>query len=392
VKGKGMAMTLLFPSFKNHANGEQMTSGPLTQQKTRVIQLREAALSEKQANQKKNQSPSMGPDMSAPEKSGVEMVKKLFDAIVYYTNQNNFSKAEQIREALIQKFPSSVREIVRSGEIIEQRKTAAINPEKIRPWADLFDQFTPSEAAAFYFALKEFVVKPNQPVFQQGSCDNRLYFVRAGQLKVKYFNYDLRKNMSLAMVRRGDIVGIETFFTLTNHTTSLVAIEEAKILYLEKSVYQQLVTHHHGIESRLFRYCESKQIQYNQKLPENPGRRAHQRYKTELAATIWRMDPNGRPEGKLGEGHIVDISAGGLGYSIKNLKIGEAACLHNSRILIVAPYHKYGLSHELRKTGTVVSLKFNPFGECSVHVQFDEPMDEDRVMEIAQHADVIAFI
>jgi len=387
-----MAMKLQFPNFKNHAYGEQMNSGPLTQKKTPVIQLHEVALSENQANQRKNQSSRMNPDTSAPKKSGGEMVKKLFDAIVYYTNQNNFSKAEQIRGALIQKFPSSVQEIVRSGEIIEQRKTAAINPEKIRPWADLFDQFTPSEAAAFYFALKEFVVKPNQPVFQQGNCDNRLYFIRTGQLKVKYFNYELRKNMGLAIVRGGDIVGIETFFTLTNHTTSLVAVEEAKILYLEKSAYQRLVTDYHGIESRLFHYCESKHIQYHQKLPENPGRRAHQRYKTEMAATIWRIDQNGRPEGKLGGGQIVDISAGGLGYRVKNLKIGEAACLHNSRIQIDTSYMKYGFSYELKKVGTVVSLKFDPFGECSVHVQFDEPMDEDRVMEIAQHADVIAFI
>jgi c-di-GMP-binding flagellar brake protein YcgR len=122
------------------------------------------------------------------------------------------------------------------------------------------------------------------------------------------------------------------------------------------------------------------------------NRRAYQRYKTELTAIVQRLSHNGQPTAEAMKGKIVDISSGGVGICVKNLKIGEAACLHNSHILVSATYSLYGLNHELKKIGTVVSLKFHPRGECSVHVQFEEPMDDDRVMAIAQHADVIAYI
>lgn len=369
-----------------------MSSGPLTKQKACVIQLHEVALSENQENREKKRPLRMNPGRFVPGEFDNEAVKKLFDAIVYYANQCNFDRAQELYDKMVFEAPTAVNAIVKSAEFIEQRRKTAMDPEIIRPWADLFNQFTAAEAAAFYFALRDFVVKANQPVFQQGSCDTRLYFINSGQLKLKYFDYEARKNVIITTLRSGDIAGIETFFTLTNHTTNLVAAEESKILYLEKSDYQKIVVGNTGIEAKLFRYCESKQIQSHQDQPETMGRRAYQRYKAELTAILRRIDQNGRPAGEFLEGKIVDISAGGVGYRVKNLKIGEAASLHNSRILIAATYSKYGLNYELKKIGRVVSLKFHPMGECSVHVQFEEPVDEDRVIEIAQHADVIAYI
>ena len=371
-----------------------MKSGSLLKKKTRVIQLHEVDLSGKQENKKKAHPSPMTSDKAEPEKAGSGMVKKIFDAIVYYVNQSNFEKAQQLYDRLVIEIPTAVNAIVKAGEIIEQRKRNTMDPEKIRPWADLFNQFTDSEAAAFYFALTEFTVKPNQPVFQQGNCDNRLYFINSGRLKLKYFDYNVRKNVPIATLQRGDIAGVETFFTFTNHTTNLIAAEESKISYIDKADYQKIVVQHHGIESKLLKYCEFKQSKrrHEESPPKEVNRRAYQRYKTQLAAIARQLDSNDRPAGEPLKAKIVDISVGGLGFCVKSLKIGDAACLHNSRLIITATYAKYGLSYELKKIGTVVSLKFHPLGECSVHIQFEEPMDEDRVMEIAQHVDVIAYI
>lgn len=370
-----------------------MKSGSLFKKKTRVIQLHEVDLSGKRGNKGKQQPLPTAPDTAESEQVDSGMVKKIFNAILYYVNQSNFEKAQQLYDRLVLENPTAVNAIVKAGEIIEQRKRNTMDPEKIRPWADLFNQFTGAEAAAFYFVLTEFTVKPNQPVFQQGNCDNRLYFINSGRLKLKYFDYNVRKNVSIATLQRGDIAGLETFFTFTNHTTNLIAAEESKISYLDKSDYQKIVVQHRGIEPKLLKYCESKQNRLRQEEPpENVNRRAYQRYKTELSGIARQLDQNDRPSGETLNARIVDISAGGLGFCVKSLKIGDAACLHNSRLLITATYMKYGLSYELKKTGTVVSLKFHPLGECSVHIQFEEPMDDDRVMEIAQHVDVIAYI
>jgi CRP-like cAMP-binding protein len=324
--------------------------------------------------------------------SGNTAAKTLLNEIVQFANQKNFAKAESLREELIKTAPTAVREIVRSGEIIEQKKADSMDPRVIKPWADLFNQLNASEASAFYYALKAFIVKPNQPVFQQGNCDNRLYFIQSGSLKLKYFDYDQKKNVTITTLRKGDIAGVEPFFTFTNHTTNLVAAEESIICYLDKQAYQKIVATHHAMESKLCSFCESKKINPFQNASEPPARRAHERYKANLKGQVQRFDPKGKLLPEISDIRVADLSAGGLCYMVNNIKVGEAANLHNSRIQITAFYQKYSLSYELKKIGKVVSLKFFPHGECSVHIQFEEPLNESTVMEIAKHTDVTAYL
>ena len=380
------------PHNQNESSGKvnQMNSDNRSEKKRNVVHLREVAPPVNQMQKKS--SLVLRSDEPPTEKNTAEILRALFEGIVHYANLGNFAKAEQLREKLIVEVPTASKTIVRSGEIIEQKKNALMDPEKIRLWADLFNQFTSSEAIIFYFALKDFVVKPNQPVFQQGNCDNRLYFIRSGSLKLKYFDYDVRKNVSMNILRQGDVAGAETFFTLTNHTTNLIAIEESKISYLDKAAYQKILAENHTIESKLLKFCESKQIKFEKEGAETPARRAHQRYNADLIGHVQRFDQNDKLTEEITGVKIIDISSGGLAYQVQNLKIGEASHLHNSRIHITASYQKYSLSYELKKTAKVVSLKFLPFGEYSVHIQFEEPMDENIVMEIAKHTDVMAFI
>jgi len=384
-------MKLQSPNHQSQPERIGLSARRLTDKIKNIIHLHEVVPPDTQMKSKKTSS-LLRPKKTAPEGNSDAVAKSLFDEIVHFLNQGNFKKAEQLRETLLVEAPKAVREIVKSGELIEQKKSAGMNPEKVKPWAALFNQFTNSEAMAFYFALKEFVVKPNQPVFQQGSCDNRLYFIGSGSLKLKYFDYDARRNVSITTLRKGDIAGVETFFTLTNHTTNLIAVEESVISYLDKDAYQKILAGNHAIESKLLKFCDSKQINYDQKRPETPVRRAHKRYKADLNGQVQRFDENGNPGGEITDVKIVDISAGGLSYRVQNLKIGEASQLHNSRINITASYQKYSLLYELKRSAKVVSLKFHPFGECSVHVQFEQSMDENIVMEIARHTDVMAFI
>jgi len=328
-----------------------------------------------------------------PEKASENMTAAaLLNQIVLFANQKNFAKAERLRAEMIETSPTAVREIVRSGEIIEQKKADSMDPRVIKPWADLFDQLTAREAAAFYYALKAFVAKPNQPIFQQGSCDNRLYFIQSGSLKLKYFDFNQKKNVTVTTLHKGDIAGVEPFFTFTNHTTTLMAGEESIILYLDKQAYQKILAAHHAIESKLCNFCESKKINLFQNAPAPPARRANERYKANLKGQVQRIDPKGKLLPETSDIRVVDLSTGGLCYMVNNLKVGEAANLHNSNVQITAVYQKYSLSYELKRIGKVVSLKFFPHGECSVHIQFEEHLDESTVMEIAKHTDVMAYL
>ena len=138
-------------------------------------------------------------------KSEAEVVKAFYNGIVRYAGRRDFAKAEQLRETMIEVVPNAIAEIVKSGEIIENEKTAAMDFEKIKPWASLFNKFTPTEAIEFYYTLKTMTAKAHQRIFQQGDCDNRLYFIESGKLKLSCFDKQIKKNVVFSNLAKGDI-------------------------------------------------------------------------------------------------------------------------------------------------------------------------------------------
>ena len=346
-------------------------------------------------NQKKqpNSSPAEGPIEKLIRVKGLKAaIKALYAGIVKYTCEKEFGKADRLRDKLVEVAPLALTEIAKADEIIEQRKIAAMDLEKITPWKDLYSIFTTSESVAFYFALKDRVVKSNQPVFEQGSCDNRLYFILSGRLKLSYFDKEKRKKVTFAILKKGDITGIETFFSFSIHTTTLVATEESKISYLDKDAFQKILTDNPTIESKLYSYCKNKKQHCHIDNQKGLGRRAHKRYETSLRGHVQKIDKAGKPQKEISRMTIADISAGGLCYNTTNLKIGDAADLHKSDILITASYNKGTENKEFQRLARVVSVKFHPNGECCVHVQFKEQLSERKIFEIAQYTDVTAFV
>jgi predicted Zn finger-like uncharacterized protein len=96
-------------------------------------------------------------------------VKALYEAILEYSGKKKFLRAEMLREKLIEIAPMALTEIVDSEKVIADRKSAAVDKDRIKPWAELFEKFTKNEMADFYFALNDLNVPAGRPVFEQGS-------------------------------------------------------------------------------------------------------------------------------------------------------------------------------------------------------------------------------
>ncbi|NOY67888.1 MAG: cyclic nucleotide-binding domain-containing protein [Deltaproteobacteria bacterium] len=327
------------------------------------------------------------PKKDAPRK---EELQAIFDEIVRQAHLKDFSKAERLLDELIQKAPKAVKAIEKSVEIINKYKTVGLDPARIKPWSDFFIKLTHRETMAFYNALKKIRLRPNLPLFKQGNCDNRLYFILSGSLKLNYYDYNQKKNIVSGVLRQGDIAGVEAFFTFTNHTQNLKTAEESEILCLEKADYRKLIADFPGFEKKLRDFCEKKIAGYQAEHPGQMARRAHRRYKTSLTGFAQLIDDQDKPCKEIFEIKLVDLSASGVCFTIDNMKINDAARLHNSRIQLKASDHTRSIPDDLIRTGKVVSLKFNNVGDCSVHVQFETPIDELKFSEIAQHADLTA--
>ena len=138
-------------------------------------------------------------------------IELLFDLIAKNATAKNFSKAEQLREKLFEVDPMALDRIVKSAEIIETEKIAAIDPVHRDIWSHLYKRLTNEEKIAFYYGMKKANYEAEQIVFRQGEMNSNLYFIDAGRLKMFY--HKDKHGILLKTIGPGDVAGEDTFFS-----------------------------------------------------------------------------------------------------------------------------------------------------------------------------------
>ncbi len=314
------------------------------------------------------------------------IVQTLYDGIVRYAGLKKFKEAERLRAQLMKIAPLAVTEIIRTGEIIDQEKTAAMDLEKVKLWPGLYGSLTKSEAAALYFAMTELKINAGSRVYEQGQFDDRLYFVLSGRLKLSYFDYELGRPVEYAFLDKGDVAGVDVFFSFTTHSSTLTAQTDAELLYLEKSDFENILQDNPSLESKLFDYCEKVKKVYRHIGKKGKAMRFDVRYETSLSGQVFIGDPKDTLMKDVTQVTVSDISKSGLCYVVQNMKKEDAALLHKNWISIAVYYKKGPLIADIKKQARVVAVRFHPFGECSVHVKFKDPLDDQTVQEIAKSA------
>ena len=112
--------------------------------------------------------------------------------------------------------------------------------------------------------------------------------------------------------------------------------------------------------------------------------RAHPRVKTSLKATIQLLDSNSKPVEDSLKVSLYDISAGGLSYVIRLNRKEQAALLLGHRLIMQIDYPILKGKQMLQQTRKIVAVHLQPFGEASVHVQFEKLLDQSAVDAIAR--------
>ena len=161
----------------------------------------------------------------------------LFDLITQQAKARDFSKAEALRERLFEVDAMALDAIVKSAEIIEAEKMAAVDPVHLDTWAQLYQELTKEETIALYYEMQTISVEAEEIIFRQGEMISNLYFIDTGRLNMVYRKGD--DGILLKSLGPGDIAGEDTFFTRSTCTTSLVAHSRVRLNFLEKSVLQK---------------------------------------------------------------------------------------------------------------------------------------------------------
>ena len=310
----------------------------------------------------------------------------LLETITKFAKEKEFTKAEELREKLYEVAPMALKEIVRSGEIIEEEKSRLLDKNYLKIWSQLFNTLTTDETNALYFAMKTLEFKAGQPVFEQGQLDSRLYFIKKGRFQMVYHDRFGLQEAVLKELKPGDIANDQAFFSFTVCTTSLIAVTDAEVFFLEKDILTKWETKHPGIENKLKVF--SRLFEKVGDLIQKSGLqlRGHKRVKISSDAMVQPLDDSGTPLRSPHRVSLFDISAGGISYGFKLTKKEDAAHLLDSWINIQTVYENQTGKHKINRNGKIVAVHLQPFNESSVHVQFEELLAEKVIVDIGREA------
>jgi CRP-like cAMP-binding protein len=191
----------------------------------------------------------------------------------------------------------------------------------------------------------------------------------------------------VALLRRGNIAGDDTFFSYTNHTTTLTPREDSELCYLERHVFEKILSDNPAIKSKLFNYCKKYRKAFFIDNSERHARRTYERHPVYLKGEACQVDLEEKPVEKPSGTTIVDLSAGGLSFSQRNLKPEKAVQIHNRWVRITGYYGEDPDEKYFTRVGRVVAVGILPFGECTVHIQFKKPLAEEFVSRIVKQTE-----
>ena len=311
-------------------------------------------------------------------------VNLLFDLIVQQAKAKNFSKAESLRNRLLEVDDMALSKIIRSGEIIEEEKANALDAKHMHIWSALYSTLRKEEVHALYFELKQAKYDSNVAIFEEGKSNDRLYLIDSGELKMTYRRGN--EEMLLKILGRGDMAGEDTFFSITYCTTSLVTLSMVDLKFLEKESLNKLEKNHPWVGSKIQDYClKIKQVPDLLK-KKNLNRRIRERYKLKGMITFQIINKNGGGMGNNYIGSLSDISSTGLSFFIRTSKKKRIRLLLGRRINLKFSLSQNEFARKLNLDGTVVGVYNHFFNDFSVHVRFDKKIAENLFTEVNQES------
>lgn len=303
-------------------------------------------------------------------------VEMLFELIVKHTEAKNFAKAEQLHEKLYEVDPLALDRIVKSAEIIETAKIAAMDPIHRDIWSHLYQRLTKVEKIALYYGMKKGSYAAEQIIFRQGDLDSNLYFINAGRLKMFY--HKDKHGILLKTLGPGDIAGEDAFFSNSICTTSMMTDSPVQLNFLEKTVLQKWQDEALALAGKLQNYCAGLESVHDLLQKKELERRAHRRYAISGNAIVQII---AKPAHKVFKVDLSDISASGVSF-VMNASSKAADLLFGRHLNLKMAFNQAFAQLRIDRGGSIVGLHHQMFNEYLINVKFEEPLDNDTMERI----------
>jgi len=294
-------------------------------------------------------------------------VKKLFELIVTSARKKNFARADALRERMMEVDGMALTEIVKSAEIIEEEKSAALDSDHEEVWGPLYALLDGEEINALFYTTEQVTFEPGQVMLSQGHINDRLYFISQGRAQSVYRDGD--KESALKTYRKGSVAGIHSFFNISVCKSSVIALSSVTANALPRSALAEWKDSHAALETKLaehFLAAENEDALWE----EAGNRRRHPRVDVQGKMLVQLANNAGKAVGKPFKGDLSDLSLGGLSFFIKASNRETARTMLGRRLNMT--FAIPGPSGRLKTThaGRVRAVNYHLQNDYSVHVQF----------------------
>ena len=305
-----------------------------------------------------------------PDSSGDDLAQKIRSLAA----TGAFAEADAVREQLLRSHPGAINLIVSTGEYIEEEKTKRLDSEHLTLWQDLYDELSEEETNVLFYHLKQEQIPPGKVIFFQGKPNNRLFFVEGGE--VTLFYRSAAKNVVLATVGKGAIIGEDTFFGISFCTFSAATRSEVFLRHLGRGDIADWPDSQPGLFDKLRDWSHRVGTAEEAVKQKNLERRTHPRFPLTAVATAVILDRDGAATASYFKGAVVDLSRSGICFSMKCSKKETARALLGRHIQI-------SLTREdrqeplLQARGVIVKLSFLLHNDYHVHVKLATAIDQE---------------
>lgn len=301
-------------------------------------------------------------------------IQLLCELIINSAREKDFPQAEAWREKLYEVDSLAVKEIVKTGEVIEAEKRNAIDIDHLNLWADFYESLTPEETNTLFYGMQAVNFEEKHMVFKQGQICSRIYFIDEGRLKMFYRLAE--KTILLKILGPGDIVGEDTFFFSDAFcTTSVITDSTVKLRVLDKDNLAILNEKSPGLESKIIDYCLKLESVCNLLKAKKLERRIKKRINIPGKVLGRATDDQDPSPGNTFRGELLDISASGLAFIMKTTQ-KSATLLLGHALDMKLTFAELDSETEIHTVGTVVAVNKEPFNEYIIHADFSQNLTQ----------------
>lgn len=316
---------------------------------------------------------------------GLQTPESLLENIRTLAKAGRFAEARQMRAELLQGFPMELSSIVRSAEIIEEQMSLKVDREHLAIWAELYDRLSQEEQNCLFYSLKKVTVPQGKLILSQGKPGSRLLFIDSGRVTI--FHTKGAERVLLGQLSRGDILGDETFFSLSTPTFSAGSQTPVQLYFLNKKRTGDWEDTCPGLFAKLAEFCRKNSRAIELLQESSFEKRSHARSRVEGRVKI-RVTSGGSLEGiSYSVGSLVDISMGGVSFDIHCSQSDNARMLLDCELDLAFPGSSDNRAGVLHLPGVVVRVRDLHYNDFMVHVRFKSLLSEQDLAKLLRFID-----